>query len=1028
MALALVATSLPAAGALPTATPEARAIRKMEWRSIGPSLGGRVVAIAGVPSDPNRFYFGGVQGGIWRSTDYGNQWENISDGKLPRTAQTIGAIAVALSNSKVIYAGSGERDLRGDVDTGDGIYASTDAGTTWNYAGLRDTHTTTGLAIHPTDPKTVYAASMGHVFRSNPERGVYKTIDGGKTWKKILFVDDATGAIDLVMDAHNPNVLYAAMWQAQRVPWKLTSGGPGSGLYKTTDGGAHWVNIARNAGFAQGPLGRIGVAVAPSDPRVVYATVQAQNGGIFRSNDGGATWQHVNTQWKMRQRAFYYSAIFVDPKNANTAYAPEVDDVFKTTDGGKTWKPFFPPTVHGDHHILWINPNNTKIMLEGNDGGATVTTDGGKSWSSELNQLTGQFYHVALDSQFPFHVYGASQDEGAYEGPSATANGAIVWGDWHAVASGESTFVAPDPASKDVTFGGAYYSALFRQDNSIGQAHNVAPWARYLTGVPASAQKYRFGWTHPVLFSPANPDELFVTAQVVFSSTDRGKTWKVLSPDLTRNDKSTQGPSGGPIASDQTGAETFPDIASLAISPRNGDEIWAGSADGLVHVTTDHGAHWANVTPPQLPQWSQISSIEPSHTTAGTAYLTASRYMWDDFHPYVYVTRDFGKNWSPITRGLPTDEYAFVVRQDPREPRLLFAGLRGSVYASFDEGAHWESISLNLPGVQMRDIAIDARQGEVVVATHGRAFWILDNLALLEQVSRESASPSTAPRLFAPETAWLSHAYGVATDLPPAGGQNPPFGASVFFQIPADYAGKTPVTLTFKNAQGETVRRFDLHLKPKKKAKIAPEVRAEFKSIARRALALATATAIEPGMNRFQWDFRSAPATEVVGYREPVTDDFTASVDGPTVAPGTYTAVLTYGSTTTSKPVVVQLDPRLHAPVDELDARFALGMQIHDTLNALDTMLNAAIAMENHVSPAKRSQLDAAVRELVELDTESTEADTLHATKLRTHLAFLASGIDMAYEKPTAAEYAAFDELKAEADAGMARLKSLMGS
>ncbi len=1022
---ALLAWSPGLTHAAPAANPSEKLLGKLAWRNIGPFIGGRVVAIAGVPSNPNEFYFGGVQGGVWRSTDYGNEWTNISDGKIPLAAQTIGALAVAPSNPKVIYAGSGERDIRGDVDTGAGMFKTSDAGKTWHYAGLRDTHTTSGIAIDPHDPRVVYAASMGHVFKPNAERGVFKTVDGGKTWKKVLFVDARTGAIDLVMDPRDPRVLYAAMWQAQRLPWKLISGGPGSGLYKTVDGGAHWTAISRHRGFATGLLGRIGVAVAASDPRVVYAIVQARDGGVFRSNDAGATWKRVNAQMKLRQRAFYYMSIFADPRNPRVAYAPEVDDVFKSTDGGVTWKTLFAPAYHGDHHIIWINPNHPNVMLEGDDGGATVSTDGGKTWSSENNQPTGQFYHVALDRQFPYHVYGASQDEGAYEGPSASSTGIIALGDWHAVAAGESTFVAPEPGNPDVTYGSGYYSAMLRQDNAIGQAHNVTPWATYLAGSSAAATRYRFGWTHPIAFSP-DGSELLVAAQNLFSSTDKGQTWKVISPDLTRNDPSTQGPSGGPIDLDQTGAETFPDIASLAVSPLDGNVLWAGSADGLVHLTTDHGATWRSVTPPALPQWAQITSIEASHGAVGTAYLTASRYMWDDFHPYVYRTTDSGAHWTPLTNGLPSDDYVFAVREDPREPRVLFAGTRSTVFVSLDAGARWQPLTLNLPGAQVRDIAVDARQGQVVAATHGRAFWILDDLALIEQIAREAEPAIDRLQLFAPETAWLTHAYGSPTVAVPDVGKNPDFGATVFFDIPASYAGTTPVSLTFEDARGAVVRRFTLHRKPKHEKKVAPEVRYEMDAEHTRALDLAELTAIGPGMNRFVWDLRSTPAREIAGFKEPTSDDFSASVDGPTIVPGTYSVVLRYGDEQQTQPLTLRLDPRLHVSADDLQARAALERRVHETLDDLDTAVDAAMGVAAAASGQRRARLQRVIDDLVQLDIHSSEGDVLHETKLREHLAFLANSLELAYEKPTVAEYAAFDELHARALAGEARLRKLM--
>jgi photosystem II stability/assembly factor-like uncharacterized protein len=1003
--------------------PAQQLMSKLEWRSIGPYIGGRSVAVAGVPSNPNLFYMGGVQGGIWKSTDYGNEWTNISDGKLPGVASPIGALAVAPSNSNVIYAGTGEADIRSDFDTGDGVYKSTDAGKTWKYAGLRDTHMITKIVVDPGNANVAYAASMGHVFRPNAERGVFKTTNGGASWSKILFVDDKTGGVDLVMDPRNHHVLYAAMWQAQRVPWKLTSGGPGSGLYKTMDGGAHWRNISRNPGMPTGLLGKIGISVAASNHRIVYAIVQARDGGVFRSNDAGATWRRVNSEMKLRQRAFYYTAIFVDPTNPQVLYAPEVDGVYKSKDGGKAWANIQMP--HGDNHIVWINPRNPKILLVGNDGGGTVSTDGGASWSSERNQPTGQYYHVALDDQFPFHVFGAAQDEGAFEGPSAAIGPGIGPGEWYSVALGESTFVAPEPGSPYVTYGSGYYSAFARLDRVTGETKNVSPWPRYMSGASSLETKYRFGWSHPIFFSPANPRELLVGGQVVFTSTDHGQTWRVISPDLTRNDPSTEGASGGPIDLDQTGAETFPDISSLAVSPLDGNVIWAGSADGLVHVTTDHGGNWSAVTPPQLPQWAQISSIEPSHTQKGTAYLTASRFMWDDYRPYVYETTDFGAHWTTVSNGLPGDQYVFVVRQDPREPRLLFAGTRSTAYVSLDGGANWQPLTLNLPGVQVRDLAISTREGELVAATHGRAFWILDNLALLEQLARQTAYSAATAQLFAPETAWLTQAYGGPPFSIPDFGDNPKYGAAVFFNLPPSYRGQTPATLTFQDANGNTIARYTLHLKNKHERKLTPEQEANLDANQDRQRAIDKLTAVEAGMNRFQWDLRNEPAYDIPGFRAVFSDDFPDTGDGPTIVPGKYTAVLQYGNQVQRAPFVVRLDPRIHPAPGELEARLALELQIRNTIDRLDRTVSAAMSASRKLTSAQRSEVNGQIAELVQLDVHSSEADLLHETKVREQLGFLLNSLEGAYQKPTAAEYATFKELDALASAGETRLRAL---
>jgi photosystem II stability/assembly factor-like uncharacterized protein len=997
---------------------------KLQWRSVGPFIGGRVVAVAGVPSETNLFYMGAVDGGIWKSTDYGIKWVNISDGTLPSDSDSIGAIAVAPSNPNVVWAGTGESDIRGDIVTGDGVYKSADAGKSWSYAGLRDTHTTSGIAIDPHNPGVVYVASMGHAFAPDADRGVFKTVDGGKTWTKVLFVNDATGAIALSMDPTHPATLYAAMWQAQRQPWRLVSGGAGSGLYKTTDGGAHWTNLSRSPGYPRGVLGRLGVAVAPSNPRVVYSIVQAKAGGIFRSDDGGATWRRTNDDMELRQRAFYYMSVFVDPTNSNVIYVPNVQGLWLSRDAGRTFRALRPP--HGDNHIVWIDPRNPKILLEGNDGGATVSTDGGETWSGEHNQPTGQFYHVSIDDRFPFHIYSAQQDEGSIEGPSASVSGAISGDEWQRAAYGESTFVAPQPGDPDITYGSGYFSIFLQYDATIGQYRSVSPWPDYQEGASSAELRYRFGWTHPVLFSPANPKELLIASQYVLRSDDYGRTWQTISPDLTRNDPKTEAPTGGPVDLDQTSAEVYPDISSLAVSPLDNGVMWAGSADGLVHVTTDvstGSAQWRDVTPPSLPQTAQISSIEPSHVAKGTAYVTASRYMWDDFHPYVYETQDYGAHWSTITAGLPSDQYAFVIRQDPSDANLLFLGAKNTVYVSYDAGGRWQPLALNLPKAQVRDLAIDTRQGCVVAATHGRAFWVLDNLALLELISKTGlAQANLAPQAFSPQTAWLTHAYGAPPFPNSAAGENPPFGATVFFNVPASYNGSTPVTLSFSDSGGNVVRSFALHLKTKPQPTPAAPL---FAPAARKREADFAATGITAGANRFQWDLRYPDATEVTGFNPPIAAGGEEDeVSGPQVIPGKYTVTLDYGGSRATVAFDVALDPRIHVDASALAARLALQQRILATLDALDRKVNEALALRSR--GGRNAALDAAIDSAVQLDIHSSEGTLLHEAKLRDRLAALAADVDMAYDRPTAAQYAVFDELQGLAAAAQAKLASAM--
>lgn len=1019
---------------------------KLKWRSVGPYVGGRVVTVAGVASDPHLFYAGAVGGGVWKSTDDGLVWKNITDGKLHCPSSSIGAIAVAPSDPSTIYIGTGEDDIRNDMIPGDGVFKSTDGGKMWHRAGLRDTHSMSVILVDPNNADIVYAASMGHVFVPGPHRGVFKSTDGGKIWKKILFVNDKTGAIDLVMDPNHPNVLYATMWQAQRMPWGLISGGPGSGIYKSTDGGEHWTDLSHNPGLPTGVLGRMGVTIAASQPNIVYAIIQAKHGGVFRSEDGGATWKQVNDKMALRQRGFYYMTIYADPKDPNTIYAPEVDALWVSRNGGKYFTKLNTP--HGDNHVVWINPEHTNILLEGNDGGATVSIDRGQTWSSENNQPTGQMYHVNLDDQFPFHIYGAQQDEGSTEGPSASRDGFIPLAAWHNVAYGESTFVVPQPRRPNITYGSGYYSIFLRYNLKTAQFKSVSPWPLYQSGASSAELKYRFGWTHPILFSPSNPRELLIGSQYVMKSEDYGATWTRISPDLTRNAPDTEGPSGGPIDIDATGAEVYPTVFSLAASPLDQNLLWAGSDDGLVHVTTNGGKTWELVTPPGLGD-CEISSIEPSYADKDTAYLTAWRYMWDDFRPFVYKTTDLGEHWTEITTGLPKNEFAFVIRQDPNDPQLLFLGTYSTVYVSFNGGSNWRPLTLNLPTAEVRDIAINARQGDVVAATHGRAFWVLDNLKFLEQLTKHPVVNDDGGYVFAPERAWLTHEYGVvsqANGAPGNSGQNAAFGATVFFHIPANYNGKTPVSLEFLDEQGKVVHKFALHLATAKelaqksgKFKPNPDVEQLWPtSISKIRKSLALQTAVEPGMNVFQWNLRYPHAVEVNGYHTPdAAGGIDNTVAGPHVTPGTYTVVLDYGGQKTQQKFGVLLDPRIHSTPQDLDAQLALAMQIHHDLNFLDTTLNRAIAVRDrlrmaatgrsHENARASAALDALNREIaaaVQMDIHSSEGDSLHQVHLRGYLSYLSADVEWPYARPTIAEYHVFEYLDQQTATAVQKLNA----
>ncbi|HVR09480.1 MAG TPA: glycosyl hydrolase, partial [Thermoanaerobaculia bacterium] len=732
--------------------------KALRWREVGPYRGGRSAAVAGVASDRATYYFGGAGGGVWKSTDAGRSWRNVSDGAF---GGSIGAVAVAALDPNVVYAGTGEETVRGNVSEGDGMWKSTDAGKTWKRAGLPDSRHITRIRIHPRNPDLVYAAVLGHLFGPNPQRGVFRSTDGGASWQRVLHVDDNAGAVDLAMDPANPRVLYASLWRVRRTPYSMESGGPGSGLWKSTDGGDTWTDLSHAAGLPKGTLGIIGVTVSPTDSDNVYAIVEADGGGVFRSRDGGKTWQKTSSDHELTQRAWYYNRIFADPADAESVYVVNVF-FLHSKDGGKTFSSIRVP--HGDNHDLWIDPADPRRMIESNDGGANVSEDGGRTWTPQDNQPTAQIYRVTTDSRFPYRIYGAQQDNSALRIASRGDGPGIGRRDWEPTAGGESGYIVADPRNPEVVYGGSYGGFLVRQNHATGEVRDINPWPDNPMGAGAADLEYRFQWNFPIAVSPHDPRVLYVGANVLFKSDNEGQSWTAISPDLTRNDKSRQGSSGGPITKDNTSVEYYDTIFTVAESPLAAGVLWVGSDDGLVHVSRDGGAHWQDVTPAGLPAWTQINSIEPSPVDAGAAYFAATSYKSDDYRPHLYKTADYGRHWTRIDDGIDRSHFSRVVRADPVRRGLLFAGTQGGAYVSFDDGGRWQPLQLNLPKVPVTDLTI--KEGDLVAATEGRGFWVLDDLEPLRELAADPKLSAAPVHLFTPRPAYHLEGYGEARAVP----------------------------------------------------------------------------------------------------------------------------------------------------------------------------------------------------------------------------------------------------------------------
>jgi len=983
--------------------------RALVWRPVGPFRGGRVTAVAGVVDQPLVYYMGATGGGVWKTTDGGLTWQATSDKDF--TAGSIGAIAVAPSDPNVVYVGTGESPIRGNLSPGDGMYRSTDAGKTWIKIGLADAGQVAHIAVHPRNADLVYVAVVGHAFGPNATRGVFRSKDGGKTWEKILFKNDSTGAIDLAMDPTNARILYAGFWQAVRRPWELVSGGPGSGIWKSTDGGDTWKDITLSRGLPAGIIGKIGLAVSPVSHDRVWALVEADSGGLFRSNDGGATWTRSSGDNEIRQRAWYFTHVVADPGNVDGVYVLNVT-LLKSVDGGKTFTNLHAP--HGDHHALWIDPRDPQRMINGNDGGATVSQNGGATWTTLDNQPTAQFYHVITTTHFPYRLCGAQQDNSTVCIASRTDRLGISDKDWYEVGGGESGWIAARQDDPDVVFAGSYGGYITRFDRRTGQARAVNAWPDNPMGWGAAALKYRFQWTFPIVLSPTNPNDLYIGAQVVFKSVNDGRSWQVISPDLTRNETAKQGPSGGPITKDNTSIEYYNTVFTVAPSPRDSQLIWAGTDDGLVQVTRDGGRTWQNATPKDLPEGALVSTVEASPHDPGTAYVAATRYKLDDGRPYAYKTADYGKTWRKIVAGIPADHFVRVVREDPAHRGLLFAGTEFGVYMSLDDGAAWQPLQLNLPVVPIHDLTL--KDHDLVAATHGRAFWILDDITPLEQLTDDIARGGN--HLFTPRDAVRFQGPGFTPERALTGvGTNPPNGAIIY----AYFKGKpeAEATLEILDARDSLVRRISS--RPK-------EGQDTLK--------------VEAGLNRFVWDLRYADAHRFKGLVF-----WAGGTRGPLAPPGVYRVRLSVGAWSETQPFTVVKDPRVAATAEDLRKQFELLVRIRDRVSAANDAVQEIAELKDQVDAvAKRaralpegkgaalarqgdslkSKLAAVQESIYQVRNKAPEDPLNFPIKVNNKLASLGGVVGSADAAPTDQSYQVFDQLTGELQGYLDRLKTVI--
>jgi photosystem II stability/assembly factor-like uncharacterized protein len=998
----------------------------LKWRNIGPFRAGRSLAVSGHPSQPLTYYFGATGGGIWKTTDGGANWASISDKAF--SSSSVGAIAVAPSDPNVIYVGMGEADMRSNISFGDGFYKSVDAGKTWQKSGAANIDAVANIEVHPQNADVAFASVVGNPFAPNKERGVYRTTNGGKTWELVLAKNDSTGSVAVSIDRNNPRVVYATLWQAYRNGHSMSSGGKESGLYKSVDGGDTWVCLNQKPGMPKGLLGKCGVSVSPANPNRVYAMIENAKGGLYLSDDAGEHWRLVNEDKNLWQRPWYYMNIVADPKNPDGLIVLNVQS-WKSADGGKTFKPI--PVHHGDTHDVWINPTNSDNFIIGDDGGAEVTYNGGATFS-DIDIPTAQFYHVSLDNDFPYNVYGAQQDNSSVRIASRTDGYSIGSDAWYPVAGGEAGYIQADPTNPLITYGGEYDGQLTKYNRATEQTQDISPYPETNIGAPSSAKKYRFQWTYPIVFSPHNPKRMYVTSQYVHVTEDGGHSWETISPDLTRNDPKTTGETGGPITKDMTGAEVYATVFTFAESPIEQGLLWAGSDDGFLHISKDNGKNWEKLTAP-TPDFTLMSIIAPSEFTKGKAYLAANKYMYGDRTPYLFKTTDYGKTWTKITNGIPADEYCRVLREDPNQAGLLYAGTERGLYVSFDDGQNWQTLNNNLPLTPIRDLQIHKREKDLVVATHGRSFWILDDITPLHEIAKGLAKDK-ATHLFKPRHAYRMQGGQGGGYRTPTGGTNAPNGVMVRYYL-AKSAAKE-LKLLFLTEKGDSIITYSSTKNVKGEPMKTAKDFYEDKEAPRPGF-----VPNKTGLNEFVWNMRYPNAAEVEG----TNVMWAGNGVGAKATPGNYRVQLIEGDKMLAEQSFeIKKDPRLSVSDADLKEQFdfiqKVNKKVTEAHKAINNIRKIRTQVNGYISAVKdtavASQMKKMTKTMLE-DLDKLEADLMQPkakapqdvlafpVRLNDKMAGLGSVASSAETKPTKNSYAVYDDLAAKIDKSVAAVNEI---